>query len=142
LSSEIFDTLVEPRYLIDRWWRFSNDQRIQRALAKMTPPAFAQACCAHLRCGSAAQATGDHRSRTFRKGGTMRATGLISQGKRQDDPDGVHESVPLVWLVQSMVFTVDSGRGTSSISSPSPSALVQNKNARRSASVCSQSGVS
>ena len=32
LSSEIFDTLAEARYLIDRWRLFYNHRRIQRAL--------------------------------------------------------------------------------------------------------------
>jgi transposase InsO family protein len=44
LSSEIFDTLAEARYLIDRWRLFYNHRRIQRALGKMTPAAFAAAC--------------------------------------------------------------------------------------------------
>jgi putative transposase len=43
LSSEIFDTLAEARYLIDRWRLFYNHRRIQRALGKMTPAAFAAA---------------------------------------------------------------------------------------------------
>jgi len=46
LSSEIFDTLAEARYLIDRWRLFYNHRRIQRALGKMTPAAFAAACTA------------------------------------------------------------------------------------------------
>jgi putative transposase len=46
LSSEIFDTLVEARYLIDRWRLFYNRRRIQRALGKMTPAAFAAVCTA------------------------------------------------------------------------------------------------
>jgi transposase InsO family protein len=46
LSSEIFDTLAEARYLIDRWRLFYNHRRIQRALGKMTPAAFAAACAA------------------------------------------------------------------------------------------------
>ena len=41
LSSEIFDTLAEARYLIDRWRLFYNHRRIQRALGKVTPAAFA-----------------------------------------------------------------------------------------------------
>jgi putative transposase len=43
LSSEIFDTLAEARYLIDRWRLFCNHRRNQRALGKMTPAAFAAA---------------------------------------------------------------------------------------------------
>ena len=46
LSSEIFDTLAEARYLIDRWRLFYNHQRIQRALGKVTSAAFAAACLA------------------------------------------------------------------------------------------------
>jgi putative transposase len=46
LSSEIFDTLAEARYLIDRWRLFYNHRRIQRALGKLTPAAFAAACAA------------------------------------------------------------------------------------------------
>ncbi|MFM7567416.1 MAG: hypothetical protein ACKO8O_01780 [Betaproteobacteria bacterium] len=34
MSSEIFDTLAEARYLIDRWRLFYNHRRIQRALGK------------------------------------------------------------------------------------------------------------
>ena len=44
LSSEIFDTLAEARYLIDRWRLHYNHRRIQRALGKMTPAAFAATC--------------------------------------------------------------------------------------------------
>ena len=44
LSSEVFDTLAEARYLIDRWRLFYNHRRIQRALGKLTPAAFAAAC--------------------------------------------------------------------------------------------------
>jgi putative transposase len=44
LSSEIFDTLAEARYLIDRWRLFYNHRRIQRALGKVTPAAFAATC--------------------------------------------------------------------------------------------------
>jgi putative transposase len=40
LSSEIFDTLAEARYMIDRWRLFYNHRRVQRALRKMTPAAF------------------------------------------------------------------------------------------------------
>jgi hypothetical protein len=43
LSSETFDTLAEARHLIDRWRLFYNHRRIQRALGKMTPAAFAHA---------------------------------------------------------------------------------------------------
>ncbi len=46
LSSEIFDTLAEARYLIDRWRLFYNHWRIQRALGRLTPAAFAAACAA------------------------------------------------------------------------------------------------
>jgi transposase InsO family protein len=46
LSSEIFDTLAEARYLIDRWRLFYNHRRIQRALGRLTPAAFAAACTA------------------------------------------------------------------------------------------------
>jgi transposase InsO family protein len=46
LSSEIFDRLAEARYLIDRWRLFYNHRRIQRALGKMTPAAFAAGCTA------------------------------------------------------------------------------------------------
>ncbi len=41
LSSEIFDTLAEARYLVDRWRLHYNHRRIQRALGKQTPAAFA-----------------------------------------------------------------------------------------------------
>jgi putative transposase len=44
LSSEIFDSLAEARYLIERWRLHYNHRRIQRALGKMTPAAFAAAC--------------------------------------------------------------------------------------------------
>jgi hypothetical protein len=44
LSSEIFDTLAEARYLIDRWRLFYNHRRIQRALGKVTLAAFAATC--------------------------------------------------------------------------------------------------
>jgi len=44
LSSEIFDTLAEARYLIDRWRLFYNHRRMQRALGKVTPAAFAATC--------------------------------------------------------------------------------------------------
>ena len=48
LSSEIFDKLAEARYLIDRWRLFYSHRRIQRALGKLTPAAFAAACAAVL----------------------------------------------------------------------------------------------
>jgi|GEM_PF-905688 len=44
LSSEIFDTLAAARYLIDWWQLFYNHRRIQRALGKVTPAAFAATC--------------------------------------------------------------------------------------------------
>ena len=44
LSSEIFDTLAEARYLIDRWRLFYNHRRIHRAWGKVTPAAFAATC--------------------------------------------------------------------------------------------------
>jgi putative transposase len=40
LSSEIFDTLAEARYLIDRCRLFYNHRRIQRARGKVTSAAF------------------------------------------------------------------------------------------------------
>jgi transposase InsO family protein len=46
LPSEIFYTLAEARYLIDRWRLLFNHRRIQRALGKMTPAAFAAAYAA------------------------------------------------------------------------------------------------
>jgi len=46
LSSEVFDTLAEARYLIDRWRLFYNHRRIQRALGKVTPAVFAATCTA------------------------------------------------------------------------------------------------
>jgi hypothetical protein len=46
LSSEIFDTLAEARYLIDRWRLFYNHRRIERARGRMTPAAFAAAFAA------------------------------------------------------------------------------------------------
>jgi transposase InsO family protein len=65
LSSEIFDTLAEARYLIDRWRLFYNHRRIQRALGKMTPAAFAAACAAvpPLRLASLACAAAPPRTR-------------------------------------------------------------------------------
>jgi transposase InsO family protein len=63
-SSEIFDTLAEARYLIDRWRLFYNHRRIQRALGKVTPAAFAATCLARpplrlaaLACAAAAPGT-------------------------------------------------------------------------------------
>lgn len=44
MSSEIFDTLAEARYLVDRWRLHYNHRRIQRALDKQTPAAFAATC--------------------------------------------------------------------------------------------------
>ena len=44
LSSEIFDTLAEARYLVDRWRMHYNHRRIQRALGRLTPAAFAARC--------------------------------------------------------------------------------------------------
>jgi transposase InsO family protein len=44
LSSEIFDTLAEARYLIDQWRLFYNHRRIQRVLGKVTPAALAATC--------------------------------------------------------------------------------------------------
>jgi transposase InsO family protein len=46
LSSEIFATLDEARLLVDRWRLHYNHRRIQRALGKLTPAAFAAACLA------------------------------------------------------------------------------------------------
>ena len=46
LSSEIFATLNEARLLVDRWRLHYNHRRIQRALGKLTPAAFAAACLA------------------------------------------------------------------------------------------------
>jgi len=40
-SSEIFVTLAEARCLIEGWRLFHNHRRIQRALGKVTPAAFA-----------------------------------------------------------------------------------------------------
>ena len=44
LSSEIFGTLAEARLLVDRWRLHYNHRRIQRALGKLTPAAFAATC--------------------------------------------------------------------------------------------------
>jgi putative transposase len=50
LSSEIFDTLAEARYLVDRRRLHYNHRSIQRALGKMTPAAFLAGCaCAPSR---------------------------------------------------------------------------------------------
>ena len=46
LSSEIFATLDEARLLVDRWRLHYNHRRIQRALGKLTPAAFAATCTA------------------------------------------------------------------------------------------------
>lgn len=43
LSSELFETLAETRYLVDRWRLHYNHRRPQRALGKRTPAAFAAA---------------------------------------------------------------------------------------------------
>ena len=55
LSSEIFATLDEARLLVDRWRLHYNHRRIQRALGKLTPAAFAAACLAlpPLACAAA-----------------------------------------------------------------------------------------
>jgi transposase InsO family protein len=44
LSSEVFDTLAEARYLVDRWRLHYNHRRLQRALGKQTPAAHAATC--------------------------------------------------------------------------------------------------
>ncbi len=44
LSSEIFDTLAEARYLIDRWRLVYHHRRNQRVLGKVTPAVFAATC--------------------------------------------------------------------------------------------------
>jgi len=44
LSLEIFDTLAEARYLVERWLLHYNHRRIQRALGRLTPAAFAARC--------------------------------------------------------------------------------------------------
>ena len=44
LSSELFETLAEARYLVDRWRLHYNHRRPQRALGKLTPAAFAATC--------------------------------------------------------------------------------------------------
>jgi transposase InsO family protein len=44
LSLEIFATLAEGRLLADRWSLHYNHRRIQRALGKLTPAAFAATC--------------------------------------------------------------------------------------------------
>ncbi len=46
LSSAISDTLAEARNLIDRWRLFYHHRRIQLALGKLTPAAFAAASAA------------------------------------------------------------------------------------------------
>ena len=46
VSSEICATLAEARLLVDRWGLHYNYRRIQRALGKLTPAAFAAACLA------------------------------------------------------------------------------------------------
>ena len=46
LSSEIFETLAEARYLVDRWRLHYNHRRLQRALGKRTPAAYAAICAA------------------------------------------------------------------------------------------------
>ncbi len=43
-SSEIFETLAEARYLVDRWRLHCNHRRPQRALGKRTPAGFATNC--------------------------------------------------------------------------------------------------
>jgi putative transposase len=66
LASEIFDTLAEARYLVDRWRMHYNHRRIQRALGKLTPAAFAARCpaeppprLAELTCASAPTIEGE-----------------------------------------------------------------------------------
>jgi transposase InsO family protein len=44
MSSEIFETLAEARYLVDRWRLHYNHRRPQRALGKRTPAGFAATC--------------------------------------------------------------------------------------------------
>ena len=46
LSSEILATLDDARLLVDRWRLHYNHRRIQCALSKLTPAAFAAACLA------------------------------------------------------------------------------------------------
>jgi putative transposase len=46
LSSETFETLAEAKYLVDRWRLHYNHRRPQRALAKVTPAAYAANCAA------------------------------------------------------------------------------------------------
>jgi transposase InsO family protein len=46
LSSELFETLAETRYLVDRWRLHYNHRRPQRALGKLTPAAYAASCSA------------------------------------------------------------------------------------------------
>ena len=83
LSSEIFDTLAEARYLIDLWRLFYNHRRIQRALGKATPAALAATCqalpplrLAALACTAALPGTqgGIYHAATLIGGGPMRAT--------------------------------------------------------------------
>jgi putative transposase len=64
LSSEIFDTLAEARYLVDRWRLHYNHRRIQRALGKMTPAAFSAkfACASSRRLAPLARAAAPKRS--------------------------------------------------------------------------------
>ena len=44
LSSELFETLAEARYLVDRWPLHYNHRRSQRGLGKRTPAGFAATC--------------------------------------------------------------------------------------------------
>ncbi len=44
LSSEIFGTLAEARYLADRWRLRYNHRRSQRTLGKKTPAAYKATC--------------------------------------------------------------------------------------------------
>ncbi len=44
LSSEIFETLAEAKYLVDRWRLHYNHRRPQRALGKRTPAEYAATC--------------------------------------------------------------------------------------------------
>jgi putative transposase len=62
LSSEIFETLAEAKYLVDRWRLHYNHRRPQRALGKKTPAEYAATCpaapplrLAALACAAAPQ---------------------------------------------------------------------------------------
>ena len=87
LSSEIFETLAEARYLVDRRRLHYSHRRLQCALGKRTPAAYAASCraspalrLASLRCAAAPPGPEEtpYHPPTLTRGGPVQRTPVIT----------------------------------------------------------------